>query len=92
MGFIGPPFLEMLIIFPPLVSSVKEWEGPLHIGMRCPNNPLSFVRFFMFGGIDFLGSFRVSHGFSYILLLVMFLGGLKLRPPELMILKLLWIF
>ena len=39
-----------------------------------------------------MGLFLVSHGFhiSY-LLLIMFPGGLKLRPLELMILKLLWI-
>jgi len=42
MGSIGPPFLEMLIIFPSLVSSVREREGPLHKGMRCPNSPLFF--------------------------------------------------
>jgi len=63
MGSIDPPFLEILIIFQPPMSSVREQEGPLHIGMRCPNNPLFFVRFFMFGGIDFMGSFLVSHGF-----------------------------
>ena len=49
MGSIVPPFLEMLIIFPPHVSSVREREGPLHIGMRCPDNPLFSMRFFMFG-------------------------------------------
>jgi len=46
VGSIDPPFLEMLIIFPPPVSSAKEREGPLHIGMRYPSNQLFFVRFF----------------------------------------------
>ena len=49
MGSIGPPFLEMLIIFPPHVSSVREQEGPLHIGMRCPNNLLFSLRVLMLG-------------------------------------------
>ena len=49
MDSTGPPFLEMLIIFPPSVSSVRKQEGPLHISMRCPNILLFFVRFFMFG-------------------------------------------
>ena len=92
MGSIGPPFLEMLIIFPPPVSSVKEQEGPLHIGMRCLNSPLFSVQFFMFEVLIlwvlflFLMVFHVSYS-----LLIMFPGGLKVRPPELMILKLLWI-
>jgi len=29
------------------------WEGPLHVSMRCPNNPLFSVRFFMFGALFF---------------------------------------
>ena len=53
MGSIGSPFLKMLVIFPPPVSSVRKWEGPLHIGMRCPSNPLFFMRFFMFGLLIF---------------------------------------
>ena len=47
MGSIDPPLLEMLIIFPPLMSSVREWEGLLHIGMRCPNNLLFFDIFYV---------------------------------------------
>ena len=92
MGSIGPPFLEMLIIFPPPVNNVREQEGPLHISMRCPRNPLFFMRFFMFGVLIlwvhflFLMVSRIS-----CLLLIMFPDGLNLRPPKLIILKLLWI-
>jgi len=39
-----------------------------------------------------MGPFSISHYFSYIPLAIdFFLNGSKLRPPELMILKLLWI-
>ena len=77
MGFIGPPFLEMLIIFPPLVSSFRERERLLHIGMRCPNNPLFSMRLLMFGVLIlwvhflFLMVFHIS-----CFLLIMFLDGL----------------
>ena len=56
-----------------------------------PQQLIIFCEIFYVLGIDFMGPFPVSHGFSYILLLIMFPGGLKLRPPELMILKLLCI-
>ena len=77
VGSIGPPFLEMLIIFPPLVSSVRERERLLHIGMRCPNNPLFSMRLLMFGVLIlwvhflFLMVFHIS-----CFLLIMFLDGL----------------
>jgi len=56
-----------------------------------PQKPIILCEIFYVWGIDFMGPFYVSHGFSYILLLIMFLDGLKLRPPKLMILKLSWI-
>ena len=77
MGSISPPFLEMLIIFPPFVSSVKERESPLHIGMRSPSNTLFFVTEFMCGVLIlwvhflFLMVFHIS-----CFLLIMFLDGL----------------
>ena len=73
MGSIGPPFLEMLIIFPPLVSSVRELEKPLHIGMRCPQQPIIFYDIFYVWDIDFIGPFPISH--ISCLLLIMFPGG-----------------
>ena len=82
MRSIGPPFLEMLIIFPPLVTSVREREGLLHIDIRFPSSPFFLVRFFMFrvmilwAHFFFLMVFHIS-----CLLLIMFHDGLKLRPP-----------
>ena len=88
MGSIGPPFFEMFIIFPPPMSDVRERVGPIHIGMRCCSNPF-FCEIFMFVvlilWVHFM-FFMVFHIFY--LLLIMFPSGWKLRPPELMILKL----
>jgi len=67
------------------------WASSSFSGMRCPNSPI-FCEIFMFRVLIlwvhflFLIFFHIS-----CLLLIMFLDGLKLRPPELMILKLLWI-
>ena len=78
MGSIGPPILEMLTIFPPLVSSVKEWEGPFHIIMRCPCSLLFFVIFFMFGVLIFWVHFLFLMIFDIsCLLLIVFQDGLK---------------
>ena len=57
MGSMGPPFLEMLIIFPPPVSNVREREEPLHKGIRCPQQPFIFCEIFYVWGIDFMGLF-----------------------------------
>ncbi|RDY03304.1 hypothetical protein CR513_13135, partial [Mucuna pruriens] len=38
--------------------------------MKCPNNQSCFVKFFYAWGIDFMGPFPVSNGYSYILLVV----------------------
>lgn len=64
MASIGPPFLEMHIRPFPLVSNANMQEWPLLTGMRCPTTH------FLLEGIDFMGLFHVSFGYSYILLVV----------------------
>ena len=69
MGSIGSPFLEMLIIFPPPISSVRVRWTITH-RHQMPHQPIIFYEIFYVWGIDFMGPFPVSHGFSYILLFV----------------------
>ncbi|RDY01284.1 pol, partial [Mucuna pruriens] len=45
-------------------------EWPLAEGMRCPQQPFFFCEVFDVWGIDFIGPFLVSNGYSYIFLAV----------------------
>ncbi|RDX90312.1 pol, partial [Mucuna pruriens] len=72
VGFIGLPFSRMPTTSLPLVSSTKEQERPLPIGMRCPNSPFFSMRSLMFW---------------VLISWVHFLFLMRLRPPKLMMLK-----
>ncbi|RDX65453.1 gag-pol, partial [Mucuna pruriens] len=69
-GSIGPPFLGMHTNSSPPTKNAKKLEWPLAEDMRCPNNPYCSTKVFDIWGIDFMGSFLVSNGYSYILLVV----------------------
>ena len=57
-----------------------------------PQQPMLFCEVFDVWGIDFMGPFPVSFGFVYILLAVDYVSKWwKPNPPELTMLRLLWI-
>ena len=92
VGFTSPPSSKMGGEFVAPVSSVREQEDPFLGDNRCLNNLCYFVRFLMFRvsiswvPFLFLLAFPI---FSW--LLIMFQSGWKPKPPELMMLRLLWI-
>ena len=92
VDFTGPPSSKMRGEFVASVSSVREQEDPFLGDNRCLNNLCYFVRFLMFGvsisWVPFL-FLLVFPIFSW--LLIMFQSGWKPKPPELMMLGLLWI-
>jgi len=49
VGSIRPPFLEMLIIFPPPVSSVRRVGGTITHRHEMLEQPIIFCEIFMFG-------------------------------------------
>ena len=81
-----------------ICSTCEEWQragGAISWRQQMPQQPMLFCEVFDVWGIDFMGPFPVSFGFTYILLTscllsIMFQNGWKPKPLELMMLELLW--
>ena len=77
-----------------ICSTCEECQragGAISWRQHMPQQPMLFCEVFDVWGIDFMGPFPVSFGFTYILLLIMFQNGWKPKPLELMMPELLWI-
>ena len=75
-----------------LVSLVREHVAHFHGDNKCLNNPCCFERCLMFGVLILWGlSLSLLFLFIFSLLLIMFRNGWKPNPPELTMLRLLWI-
>ncbi|RDX77467.1 hypothetical protein CR513_42403, partial [Mucuna pruriens] len=57
-----------------------------------PQQPILFCKVFDVWGIDFMGQFPISYGYTYIFLVVDYVSRwVEAKPPKLVMLKLLWI-